>query len=612
MLRRYVFLILICLTLTGPALVAEEQPKAPPEFKFAPKPEDEIAHKIAVARRMIRERDFQGAAALLELSYDRHKDNTVVINLLRQCYNQLGQYGKTEMLVRRLIEKAPDNITFRTYLAEAQARQGLREEAARTYDTAVSLCPPGDTMQYLNIVRSMQSHAFELHAIELIDSLRRALDNPALFAFEAGTIQEIQRQYRLAAREFLVAAADTSRTGAQAENKLLSLLQFEESSAEVEAYLLEKVQTEPDPLVAEVLSNFYLDSDRDEQAFDYVLLRDSLEGGTGMPLVQYMNTCRNRKLYAQTARVGEYILRHYDELAQRTDAFFTYADALVHLGRFREAIAVYDSALNKFPRQQDKAEAAYRIGDIYLNYLLDYRVAMRIFDSVVNNYQAGNGYMKTLLTIPHCYIRLGMLDSALAGFEHLKRRRLTNDGKEEVDFYVSLVRFFKNEYDSSRAGFNRLLVEYPQGFFVNDALRLLLVMNQAGEEVDLLDRLSQALLYEHRLLYDSSKQALEEIASDSGAVLGDVALFKLAQLSLQQFDSTAALEYVNRLSVNHPESYYLPYGLKIKADMFVTDPLHLAEGKEVYRHLLETYPNYPFISEVRKKLRELELDSQTG
>ena len=77
-------------------------------------------------------------------------------------------------------------------------------------------------------------------------------------------------------------------------------------------------------------------------------------------------------------------------------------------------------------------------------------------------------------------------------------------------------------------------------------------------------------------------------------------------------DSTQVLQTVDRLLKEYPESYYVPYGLNMKADLLLRRVESVEEARTIYRLLLEKYPNYPFTSEVRKKLRELETDVLIG
>ena len=105
---------------------------------------------------------------------------------------------------------------------------------------------------------------------------------------------------------------------------------------------------------------------------------------------------------------------------------------------------------------------------------------------------------------------------------------------------------------------------------------------------------------------DSAAAKFISISNAPGGVLADLALFELARLSLDNGDAEGAIVYVDKLGDSFPESYYLPYGLKAKADILSSDPLRAEEAGDIYRRLLENYPDFPFLSAIRQKLRQLE------
>jgi len=151
-------------------------------------------------------------------------------------------------------------------------------------------------------------------------------------------------------------------------------------------------------------------------------------------------------------------------------------------------------------------------------------------------------------------------------------------------------------------------VDYPRGFYVNNALQLILVIDEAGENQEILENFSQALWFLDRQMPDSTRLRFNEIANTPGGALADIALYRLAGLDLEGADTLSALGYIERLITEFPESYYLPFGMKIKADIYVLDENKTEEAKNLYRHLLENYGTYPFISKIRDKLRQLEAD----
>lgn len=570
-------------------------------------PDSEVEQKVRTARKLIKKKNYEGASALLETLYEQDSENRVVVNLLFICYNRLGYLLKAEALSRRLVERAPENYVNRLRLAEILAKQARLEEAELAYREAVSLIPHNDVARYRTVLQSMIGHGFEAMALTLIDTARARLADSALFALDRGEILERQNDYRQASEEFFAALEDTSsRTASNAEKKLLALLDYPESSAEVEKSLLEQTDVKVNVRAAKILSSFYLKAERFDRAFDFAVIRDSLEGQEGSSVLNFMRSSRERKLYHQLARMAEHVLNSYDNHPIIGETYFLYGNALVQLGRFDDAIAAYDTIFATFPRVQDKAEALYRIGNIYLNHLNDCPRALIFFDSVISHYNAGLGFLNAKLAVPYCYLRQGILNEAGSAFENLLTRRLDEDAKEAVEYNLALILFFEKQFDSSVVAFRKLLVDYPRGFYVNDALQLLLLLEEAKGAPKLLYDFSNALLFEQMRLPDSTATKLLLIVNNSNRALADVALYKLAMLSLSWADSLAAIEFIEQLAEEFPESYYLPYGMKAKADIYLARPDGEKQARSIYRRLLEEYPNYPFISDVRKTMRQLE------
>ena len=615
MIRYSIFLMLLFFLIAQPAVKSEEAQKKPPAgFKRVQPNQQQIDDnsRIKFARDLMREKNFDGAAALLETIYERQPDNNSVIYLLRSCYNQLGYYTKTEMMTRSMVEAHPERYVNHQFLAEALARQNKTDEALQSYQRAVGKVIREDSTQYLNIVRSMSSHGFESEAINLIKEIRTQKNDPKVLSLEAGKISEATRDYKTATLEFFSALDDTSRGGVEAEGRLLNLLSNKEAASDVEQELLAQSGNSPRSKVARLLSVHYLKNGQPEKSYQFARLQDSLDGKNGQAILYHIRSCSERKLYQDAVNAYEKSPPVYANEPMYYEALRIYAKALVQLGRFRDAIVVYDSVVAKFPRKQDRSEACYKIGRIYLDNLMDYESARKIFDSVIAYHTSGSGYPKSLISLPHCYLRQGDLDKALSKFDRLSGLRFNQDALEEIQYYRGMIFFYNKNYDSSKTVFNRMLVDFPRGFYLNDALQLIILMNEGAEAPMFLYDYSRALLYEERRMPDSAKVFLDKIVEKENPLLADISLYKLCLMSLESFDSTSALGYIETMSDQYPDSYYFPFGLKVKAEIFLENPETWEKGKEIYRHLLESYPDYPFISDVRKRLRELEIDTRTG
>ena len=616
-LRSAILLILIAL----PAVNAGAAEDTRPRKTVAPAKATNLTdfnraiEQLNFARQLMRDKNYQGASAILEGIYESDPANKVAIAQLITCYDQLKYYAKAEEMVRRQIAEQSGNYYYRVKLAEFLIKQDRLEDGRSAYRDAVGLTKTENTGHFANIIRSMMLHSLADDAFTLIDNLRQVKADPVLFALERGTILEQKKKYGPAAEEFARLLEDTTsndKSANNAEKKLISLLEFGESSEAAEKRLVSVLDETASPRLLSLLSSFYLKAYRFEQAFQYAVRQDSLEGHKGLTLLVFMHSCSERKLYDQTAKMARYIIDRYDKNPMVAETYFLYGEALVNLGQYDRAIGIYDTVVVILPRVQDKADAVYRIGKIHSEYYNDCQTALRYFDSVITSYQAGMGYLSAKLARPYCLARLGETGQAAEAFSLMLKRHISEDMREEVEYNLALLDFFEKNFDSSRVALRRLMVDFPRGFYVNDALQLLTVIDQAEENEKLLYDYSNAVMFEYRRMPDSVDVKLKSIVDATDKALADIALFKLSTLCLERADTSQALTYIDMMVVDYPESYYLPYAIKAKADVLVLNEKTLDEARVLYRGLLEQYPNYPFISEVRKLMRQLDEESKIG
>lgn len=608
-------LLILAVALTASTSYAQKPPESTPQQRdevelINPfKGMDQTQQKLQTVRSLMRQRDYQNAAALLETLWADNPDDVSVYNLLKSCYNQLKLHEKMLGIVEPRVEAHPDNYAWRIDLAQTLVHLHQHERARREYAKAVALAPT--ERESARALEGMSGAGFDSTALHLIDSLIPEVDNPGPILFQRGRVLEKQKQFGPASVEYFSLLADTTRLGADAEKRLLDLLKFEESSAVVEDHLMGLADTVNNARALRLLSEHYLSSGNPDRGFELAIRRDSLEGGQARALLHYMITCRERKMYEPAARMGRYILENFETTPALPQTWFTLGEVLTALGQYDEAQAVYDTAFARLPRSRDRSEALVRIGRLWLDYRYEPARALTYFDSVVLHYRSGIGYLEALRLRPLSHLRLGDLDRADELFDELNEKQLNELAHEEINYHQGLIHFYRKEYDSAKADFKALMVRYPDGFYINDALKLQMIMDRAQGSEEALYDYSNALLFEQQRMYDSMSVALEKIVAAPSSVLADLALYRLSDLAIHRADTVAALEYVDRMGEKVPESYYYPFGLKLKADVLSQrgDSESLEQARDIYRTLLTEHVNYPFTSEVRESLRSLDREA---
>jgi tetratricopeptide (TPR) repeat protein len=567
--------------------------------------------KVQTARRLMSSQRFQDAANILETLYDSDPTNDQILNLLRICYDQSKQYEKAELLARRVLEKQPDNFGQRIYLAELLVRMSRLPEALAEYDqaqTSFSQFGPIEAAGYLRtLIGSLIRCELDSVALARIEQTRIKLGDPTLFAAERGSIYEKRQQYDEAVKEYLPPLTQDSTVDARlAEKRLVALLDFDGSSAQVEQMLKKVADSTASIRVMTLLSDHFLKAGKFDEAFSYSLRQDSLEGHSGLPLVMFVQSCQERHCWSQVIRMTDILIKQHPEAAFVADALLQKARALAELGQPEAAAGVYSQLAEQTDNDQIRGEAVYGLGVLYSEYLHNYDKALIYYDSVITYYPHGQRLVMARKMIPLCKLHLGRLIEARELLGELSQGRMPEDLQEETAYMTGLVEFFDKKFDTAEVIFRKLMVDFPQGFYVNDALSLVFAISQAKDAGSALDEYSQASYALFRGQIDSSRTCLLALADGQPPVLGDLALYELTHLELRRADSTAALGFIDRLDKEQPDSYYRPLGLKLKADILAQSGRDLKQAVDLYRVLLENYSEYPFAREVRDRLRELD------
>ena len=578
-------------------------------ISFEPTGED----KVRLARKLVAAQRFQEAADLLEVLYETETDNSLLLNLLRTCYDQLQQFDKAEMLMRRIIQNDPRSLGNRLYLAELLVRLNRQSEALEVYDQVAAMIEGGDPTRFILLINSMIASGLDKPLLERIDKARGQSGNPMLFAIERGRILEKQQDYRGAVLEYLPALLqDTTDEANRAERRLLALLDFETSSTDVERLLKNVADSASGYRAMRLLTEHYVKAERFEDAFAYALRQDSLEGRSGIPLMSLTRRCGERRLWPQVVKMTEFILKNYSDSRYKAETLFSRARALAELGRADEAVQVYQQLAEQTDDPRVQADAIYGLGVLYSEYLGNCERALIYYDSVLNNFPRGQGYLMSWKAKSLCHIRQGHLEQARSILSQFAQSRLPDDFREEAAFYQGLVEFFDHKYDTAQIMFRKLMVDSPQGFYVNDALRLILALEDGKTSDSILDYYSAARYARFRGENDSARVWLYAIAEARPPVLGDLALYEVVEMELKRADTAAALVAIERLTREYPDSYYRPLGIKTKADLLAGSSDGVRQATELYRFLLENCSEYPFTREVREKLRKLDARLPVG
>ncbi len=596
--------------LGGTASAQQERPspvqKKSTTFQRSPS-ESRNDADLDLVRQLIRRRSYISAANLLEDMFSRDSANPRVVDLLLDCYFQLKAYSKAELLLERQIENFPFAFIYYNRLLEVYLKTNADSLVNEHIETSLEKFP-GDEGIYRVLIDGLIKYGYNKRALDLINKGREQFSNPQLFAMESAQIHETRGEYEDAAREYMhIYQNDTTRSRL-AERKMSSLIRYPGADEKLVPFFKQLSDSLPDNEFAlKFLEEAYILSERFEEAFDITVRLDSVKSTQGSEIFSYMRRCRERRLYQQVIEAGEYIEQRDYKRMPFADYKFYYAEALTKVGRLNEAIAMYDTIVTEYPRKHDKGHALIAIGNIYHYQLSDYELARKYYDSVYNWFNnIPRLRHNARLEIGRILLIEGDLQGAENVFEYLNGNASTEEEKEMAAFNLAMIELYRKNYEDADLMFRRLISQYPRGFYVNDALITSLIIEEsAGQYEPALDKFSEAVYFDVRQMPDSVKNRLNGIIELGRTPLAGPAHYRLAKIHLAYQDTAAAMTIINNMESEYKDDYFFPYCYKIKGDIKL-EKGDREEAKAIYTDILENYPAYPLVGEVRRILREME------
>ncbi len=569
--------------------------------------------RLQTARLLIAQGSYISAVGMLEDIYSERPDDRQVIDLLYVGYTALKAYSKAEMLMKRELEKHPTDVVYNEQLLDLYMKMAddslVNVQAHRIIDLF-----PGGKPVYEQVIRGLQANGYDDLGMEFIERARTEFNDPDMFILLAGNFYEVRRDYGKAVREYFRASKLDSLTAFEADRRMAALIRYPDAPDEV-IDTLQGILTEipSDTFALKFLSEAFIRQNKFAEAFESTVKLDSLTGGDGREVFNYMRRCRERGLYNEVVKVSEYLSRSKQEKSIPYNFNFYYAEALSKLGRTADAIGVYEKIERESPRPRDRAEALFQIGNVYRYELKNYDSARVYYDSTTTAYSFTSIRMMARMEIAGLYLVEGDLDKAQAEYEQLLGEKMLQDSQEQISYTLAMIQLFRKNYKDADVLFRKLISDYPRGVYLNDAIVTSLSIRESAEiHPNALSDYANAIYYEVRSMPDSAEAMLKSVIERGMTPLLGTSMYRLAANYMNHGKNDQALEVVEEMKKDYPDDYFYPYCLKIKGDIYLQDDSTRAEGVEIYKSILENYGNYPFVGEVREKLQELSGFLSTG
>jgi len=564
------------------------------------------AQDMTTAIQLYNSGKLEEAKQVLEQLYQKDPGNSRVVQLLKNCYSNLGQQDRYEKFLWELIQKNPQDFRNYAELAQLQIRQNKISQARATLQRSIDKTP-SDPKAYWEAARVFQTSGLPQEAKEIYLLARKKLGKPHLFAMELADIYESQNDVASVIKEYFNAVAEDSFKVMEVEAKLEFLLENNILPEDVEQTLSQVIRKDPKNCLANrIYGDLLFKKENYNGALEAYKMVDKFCHTPGKTLLYFAKICLDGGAYVWAERTCEFILINPNATKSTLkETYLLLAKSRTFLEKYEAAEKSYQKLLDLAENEQEKGTAYLHLGDLYFDHLNNFPNALQIYQKILTDCPRSNLIPEASIKIADCFLARGERDSAFVFYQKLLNSNFGFIKSEELNFKLAEVYFYQQNFDSALAYYNKVIADFPKGVYVNDALEKTILINTVGADSPQLDLYSRALFLSVQRKYADALQELDKLNNGKNSTIADRAIYDKALIYQRQKEWDSALKNLNILVSNFPQSFYAPLSLKMNGDIYFSVLKEDEKAREAYQKILDNYPKALFLDEVRQKLKIL-------
>lgn len=564
------------------------------------------AQDVTTAIQLYNNGKLEEAKQILEQLYQQDPKNQRVIQLLKNCYNNLDQLDGFENFLLDLIQKNQENFSVYSELAQLQISQNKISEARVTLQKRIDKSPK-DPKAYWEAARVFQASGLPQEAREIYLLARKKLGKPNLFAMELADIYESQNDINSVIKEYFNAVKEDSFRVMEVKAKLEFLLENNMLPEDMEQTLSQVIRKDPKNCLAHrIYGDLLFKKENYNGALEAYKMVDKFCDTPGKTLLYFAKICLEGGAYVWAERTCEFILINPNATKSTLkETYLLLAKSRTFLEKYESAEKSYQKLLDLAENQQEKAWAYLHQGDLYLDHLNDISRAQLSYQKIIVECPQSNLIPEASLKMGDCLVAQGELDSAFIWYQELLNSNFGFIKSEELNFKLAEVYFYKQNFDSALIYYDKVIADFPKGVYVNDALEKTILINTLGAGSSQLNLYSGALFLSVQRKYPAALEELDKLTHDKNSDIADRAIYDKALIYQRQKNWDSALENLNTLISTFPQSFYAPLSLKMSGEIYFSALKDDEKAKEAYQKILDNYPKALFLDEVRQKLKIL-------
>ena len=353
-----------------------------------------------------------------------------------------------------------------------------------------------------------------------------------------------------------------------------------------------------------LIGDIYLRAGKPDLGLAQYLLYENKSNSNGIALFNYAQRCEDEGDYNTAIKAyDEIITRDYWHYKDR--AILRKASALVAVFRYQEALDAYNILISQKKKSQYTSDAYLGIGDIYLFKLRDINNALKTYEDLLKTFPKGKHANLARFRIADLYFMQEQPEKAKEEYEKIGKTAKEAEVKEEALFRLANLELLQENLDEAGKILTNMIKKYPEGKYVNDALRWSIFIGQHQQESEFTTYI-RGLKHAKQMKYETAISDFEGLLQHTPqSNLADDAYFQLAELYIKLANYDKAIETYENLIKKYPESDLLPQAQMAIGDLYCLNLLDYNSAKIAYESVILNYPESIQADLVRKKVQKL-------
>jgi tetratricopeptide (TPR) repeat protein len=453
-------------------------------------------------------------------------------------------------------------------------------------------------------------------AIAVYHRAREQMGRPSLFALQLADLHAARLNFREATRENLLFLRENPQQWSIVQARVSSYAADAQGAVEAVEVITQELNTSPHQLqlrrilasLAVRMGNWPLAFENFAQIDRLVAETERNRGTLGAELFGFAETARQEQAYEFAEKAYALLLARYpgSPLALRSE--FQRAVLLKETGRYQEAISGFIAVADRYPRSREGCAALLEGAAIYLSALHDPLRCQQLLSRLLNDCPPGNEQARALLVLGDARVAGGDLSGAWDAYKQAARSAgaARDEAGQVAGFKMAELAFLTGALDSAATMLTRVSSQ-GSGKVVNDALQLLLLINENRDDESALKTFAEACLLRRQWQLPRALQLLERVAQRQPVpAIADEAWMEIASIETEQGGYQKALQAYERVYNGFLDSRFRELALKQRAELlerYLADDVGAAKA---YEELLVAFPSSVYLEEARKKLRVLD------